>query len=232
MVSLVYLHRLLSLLPLQGFHLSVDVHLHLFLNLTRTYWTTRNRDLLVRWWTQTTDSGRVVPPAAKRRRIDEHGTGQPTNKNESAILPTLNEFVCVDPLESVLMDAFWEQMAFRQECSLGTVVAFFVVYIYKCSVLQHADGTTSFQRSTTKLRPKRLELPQGQVVVLTWQPRKSRSSRRDCCNGVFGQRRRDVVLADGLPAGADEALCRWVVRLLRVRMRGIYLRTTSREAWS
>ena len=48
MVTLIHLHHLLSLLPLQGFHLPADVHLHLFLNSSRTYQTTQSLDLLVR----------------------------------------------------------------------------------------------------------------------------------------------------------------------------------------
>ena len=85
---------------------------------------------------RTTVSGTVVPLAAKRRRNGEHGNSQPTRNDKSATLPALNESMCVDPLESISMEAFWERMAFRQECSSGEVEASFVVYVYTSPISQ------------------------------------------------------------------------------------------------
>jgi len=93
----------------------------------------------------TTVSTTVVLPS---HRIDEHGTSQPTSNDASAILSTLNEPVCVDPLGSVSIEEFWERMAFRQECSLGAVVAFFVVYVHTPPFPHLTDSTAILPRST------------------------------------------------------------------------------------
>jgi len=161
---------------------------------------------------RTTVSGTVVPPSAKRRRIDEHGTSQPTSTNESPTLPTLNEAVSVDPLESVSMEEFWERMAFRQECSLGAVVAFFVVYVHTSPIPQLTDGTASFPHSITKLPPKRLEFPPGQVISLLAKlnsldfgtTEKSVQSTELLQQSIRAAAKGYVVLTDGPPGEADE----------------------------
>jgi len=63
---------------------------------------------------RTTISGTVVLWTAKQCWIEEHGTSQLTSNDKSANLPTLNYLVCVCPLESVSIEEFSEQTAFRQ----------------------------------------------------------------------------------------------------------------------
>jgi regulator of Ty1 transposition protein 109 len=114
----------------------------------------------------TTVSGTIIPPPTKRRRIDEQGTSRPTGNDEAANFLTQNESLWVDPLESVSIEEFWERMAFRQECSLGAVVAFFVVYVHTSSTLQLPGGDANLPGLITNPPSKRLELPPGQVVSL------------------------------------------------------------------
>src|SRR5258706_5150000 len=161
----------------------------------------------------TTVSGTVIPPPAKRRRIDEQGTSQPTGNGETTNLISQNEAMWVDPLESVSIEEFWERMTFRQECSLGAVVAFFVVYVHTSPIPQlPPDGAASLPGSATEPLPKRLELPPGQVVSLLAKlnsldfgtTEKSVQSTALLQQGILAAAKGYVVLADGLPGEGNE----------------------------
>lgn len=161
----------------------------------------------------TTVSGTIIPPPAKRRRIDEQGTSQPAESSETTNLLDQNESLWVDPLESVSIEEFWERMTFRQECSLGAVVAFFVVYVHTSPILPIPYDAASLPGSTTKQLPKRLELPPGQVVSLLAKlnnldfgtTEKSVQSTALLQQGIRAAAKGYVVLADGLPGGGDES---------------------------
>ena len=162
----------------------------------------------------TTVSGTVIPPPAKRRRIDQQGTSKPTGISETTNLLDQNESLWVDPLESVSIEEFWERMTFRQECSLGAVVAFFVVYVHTSPIpqLPH-DGATSLPGSTKESLPKRLELPPGHVVSLLAKlnsldfgtTEKSIQSTALLQQGIRAAAKGYVVLADGLPGEGNES---------------------------
>lgn len=161
----------------------------------------------------TTVSGTIIPPPAKRRRIDEQGTSQPTGSGESANLQSQDESLWVDPLESVSIEEFWERMTFRQECSLGAVVAFFVVYVNTSPILQLPHGAASSPGFATKPVPKRLELPPGQVVSLLAKlngldfgtTEKAVQSTALLQQSIRAAAKGYVVLADGLPGEGHES---------------------------
>ena len=161
----------------------------------------------------TTVSGTVIPPPAKRRRIDEQGTSRPTGNDGTTNLLSQNESLWVDPLGSVSIEEFWERMAFRQECSLGAVVAFFVVYVHTSPILQPPYGAPNLPGSAINPLPKRLELPPGQVVSLLAKlnsldfgtTEKSVQSTELLQQSVRAVAKGYVVLADGLPGERDES---------------------------
>ena len=161
----------------------------------------------------TTVSGTIIPPPAKRRRIDEQGTSQSAESGETTNLLSQNESPWVDPLESVSIEEFWERMMFRQECSLGAVVAFFVVYVHTSPILPLPYDAASLPGSTTKQLPKRLELPPGQVVSLLAKlnnldfgtTEKSVQSTALLQQGIRAAAKGYVVLADGLPGEGNES---------------------------
>ena len=162
----------------------------------------------------TTVSGTVISPPAKRRRIDEQGTSKPTGNDEATNLLSQSEYQWVDPLESVSIEEFWERMAFRQECSLGAVVAFFVVYVHTSPIPQLShDGAASLPGSAKEPLPKRLELPPGQVVSLLAKlnsldfgtTEKSVQSTTLLQQGIRAAAKGYVVLADGLPGEGNES---------------------------
>ena len=163
----------------------------------------------------TTVSGTIILPPAKRRRIDEEGTSQATVNEEASNSPTQNDSLWVDPLGSVSIDEFWERMAFRQECSLGAVVAFFVVYVHTSPILQVPDGAANLPGSMTEPppRPRRLELPPGQVVSLLARlnsldfgtTEKSVQSTELLQQSIRAAAKGYVVLAGGLSGEGDES---------------------------
>ena len=161
----------------------------------------------------TTVSGTVIPPPAKRRRIDEQGTSQAIVNDEAPNSVIQKDSLWVDPLESVSIEEFWERMAFRQECSLGAVVAFFVVYVHTSPILQVPDGGANLPGFMAKPPPKRLELPPGQVVSLLARlnsldfgtTEKSAQSTELLQQSIRAAAKGYVVLADGLPGEGDES---------------------------
>ena len=160
----------------------------------------------------TTVSGTVIPPPAKRRRMDEQGTSQPAGNDESANLASHNDSPWADPLGSVSIEEFWERMAFRQECSLGAVVAFFVVYVHTSPVAQLTGAAGPPASSTHPPPPTRLELPPGQVVGLLAKlnsldfgtTEKAVQSTELLQQSIRAAARGYVVLASGLPGQGDE----------------------------
>ena len=161
----------------------------------------------------TTVSGTVVPPPAKRRRIDEQGTSQAVVNEEASNSPVQNDSLWADPLESVSIEEFWERMAFRQECSLGAVVAFFVVYVHTSPIPQILDGAANLPGSLTIRPPKRLELPPGQVVSLLARlnsldfgtTEKAVQSTELLQQSIRAAAKGYVVLASGLAGEGDES---------------------------
>ena len=158
----------------------------------------------------TTVSGTIIPLPAKRRRIDEQGTSQPTESGETTNLLGQNESLWV---ESISIEEFWERMTFRQECSLGAVVAFFVVYMHMSPILQPPYDAASLPEPTTKQLLKRLELPPGQMVSLLVKlnnldfrtTEKSVQSTVLLQQGIRAAAKGYVVFADSLPGEGNES---------------------------